>query len=62
MNDHTAQTPATPDGAASALTGGLERLCGVCREELFDHELNYCDDCRDGGDLEAVLERGLEAN
>jgi hypothetical protein len=38
-----------------ALTDG-ERCC-VCGEELFDHEHDYCEDCRDG-DLEDVFERG----
>lgn len=38
---------------------GLER-CGACGEELFGHEHGYCEDCRDVGDLEEILEIAYE--
>ena len=33
--------------------------CCVCKEELQDGESGYCEDCRDGGDLEDILEGAL---
>ncbi len=36
-----------------------EQTCCLCGEELFEHEVGYCEDCRRGGDLETVLERAL---
>lgn len=35
------------------------QTCCLCGEELFEHEAGYCEDCRDGGDLETVLEHAL---
>lgn len=49
-------------GAASVLTVGLERICCICGEELFDRERDYCEDCRHGGDLEDVLEAAMVGN
>lgn len=54
----TQEQQTKPDGGASVSTAMLER-CGVCGEELFEHERDYCEDCRDGGDLEDVLERAI---
>jgi len=38
--------------------------CDLCGGELFDAErlCGYCEDCRDSGDLEDVLERALSPN
>jgi hypothetical protein len=34
--------------------------CCCCGEELFETECEYCEDCRDGGDLEDILDSALK--
>lgn len=36
--------------------------CHICGEDILDDcEDTYCEDCRDSGDLEEVLDRCLDA-
>lgn len=38
-----------------------EVACEVCGEPIYEPGATYCEDCRDSGDLEDVLERALDA-
>ena len=56
-----AQTENSAACGQSLSTDVLER-CGICGEDLYEHERGYCEDCRDSGDLEDTLETALRSN
>lgn len=35
---------------------GNEALCCLCDQELFEDDITYCEDCRELGDLEDLLD------